>query len=246
MNTDQDQLVVSSSVSIGAPSVAHAVVPISRCPLSFRLATLADIPALDALQKRYNKALGYFKTEWFEGYIKTGGVLVAEEVTGHSSLVTGQGGNPPPSLTSDKGQVTNDRILGYCISRDQYLKRDELGIIYQLCVAPGEQRKLVGAALLREVFARSAYGCKLYCLWCAQDLDANYFWESMGFLPIAFRTGSKSKGPKGSARVHIFWERRIREGDTTTPIWFPAKTSGGTMGEERLVLPIPPGETLAG
>src|SRR5205823_353182 len=84
-------------------------------------------------------------------------------------------------------------ILGYCISRDRYLKRDELGIIFQLCVAPGEQRKLVGAALVREVFARSAYGCKLYCLWCAQDLEANYFWESMGFVPIAFRGGSRKK-----------------------------------------------------
>jgi hypothetical protein len=27
--------------------------------------------------------------------------------------------------------------LGYVISRDRYLKRDELGVIYQLCAAPG-------------------------------------------------------------------------------------------------------------
>src|SRR5689334_12267 len=208
MDTDKTQLIASSSVRIGAPSVANAVVPVPRLALSFRLANLADVPRLDALQKPYSKALGFFKSKYFEGYIELGAVLVAE---------------------------CDGRLVGYCISRDRYLKRDELGVIFQLCVSPGEQRKLVGAALVREVFARSAYGCKLYCLWCAQDLDANHFWESMGFLPIAFRAGSKSK-----ARVHIFWQRRIREGDATTPWWFPAKTEGGAIGEERLVLPIPP------
>ena len=109
-------------------------------------------------------------------------------------------------------------------------------MIYQLCVEPGTQRKLVGAALVREAFARSAYGCKLYCCWCAQDLEANYFWESMGFIPIAFRAGSS-----GKRRVHIFWQRRIVEGDATTPFWFPAQTNSGAIREDRLVFPIPPG-----
>src|SRR5205814_2758735 len=133
------------------------------------------------------------------------------------------------------------RPLGYVISRDRYLKRDELGIVYQLCVAPGAQRKLVGAALVREVFARSAYGCRLYCCWCAQDLEANHFWESMGFVPVAFRAGSSRKGPKGSARVHIFWQKRIVEGDTETKWWYPCQTNQGAIREDRLVFPIPPG-----
>jgi hypothetical protein len=34
--------------------------------------------------------------------------------------------------------------------------------------------------------------------------------------------------------------RRIREGDTTTPFWFPAQTTSGAIREDRLVLPIPP------
>jgi hypothetical protein len=107
-------------------------------------------------------------------------------------------------------------------------------------VLPGAQRKLVGATLLKAVFDRAAYGCRLFCCWCAQDLDANYFWESLGFIPLAFRAGASGK------RKHIFWQRRIREGDTTTPYWFPAKTDGGMMREDRLVLPIPPGVHLEG
>jgi hypothetical protein len=41
--------------------------------------------------------------------------------------------------------------------------------------------------------------------------------------------------------VHIFWQKRIREGDETTPWWFPSKTSGGSIREDRIVLPIPMG-----
>src|SRR5205814_3093116 len=58
---------------------------------------------------------------------------------------------------------------------------------------------------------------------------------------LAFRTGSRGKGRRGQARIHIFWQKRIREGDTSTPWWFPALTTGGAIGEGRLVLPIRPG-----
>jgi hypothetical protein len=80
--------------------------------VTVRPATLDDIPFMDGLQAQYPKQLGRFATSWFEGYIKTGGVLIAEE---------------------DEGERL---ALGYVISRDRYQKRDELGIIYQLCVAP--------------------------------------------------------------------------------------------------------------
>ena len=111
-----------------------------------------------------------------------------------------------------------------------------MGIVYQLNVVPGNQRGLVGASLLKAQFEKSAYGCKLYCCWCAQDLAANKFWEAMGFVPLAFRAGSR-----GKRRVHIFWQRRIRAGDETTPYWFPSQTGAGALKEDRIVLPIPPG-----
>jgi hypothetical protein len=103
-------------------------------------------------------------------------------------------------------------------------------------VVPGRQRGFVGATLLKAQFERSAYGCKLYCCWCAQDIEANRFWESTGFVPLAYRAGSETK-----SHVHIFWQKRIRSGDETTPYWFPSQTSSGSIREDRLVLPIPPG-----
>jgi ribosomal protein S18 acetylase RimI-like enzyme len=193
-----------------ATSSATGLLTVSaRRDVSIRVATMADLPFLDAMQKQHGRALGYFPTKQFEGYIEMGAVLVAHD---------------------------GAEVVGYVISRDRYLKRDELGVVYQLCVKSGDQRKLVGGTLVREVFERSAYGCKLYCCWCAQDLPANRFWESMGFVPIAFRAGST-----GKRRVHIFWQRRINDGDVTTPYWYPSMTNQGAIREDRLVFPIPPG-----
>src|SRR5213075_51106 len=116
----------------------------------------------------------------------------------------------------------------------------------------------------------SAYGCRLYCCWCAKDLDANYFWEAMGFVPIAVRAGSRTRGgrrsqvggrtsevaqdvslrptthdpqptPASRARVHIFWQKRIVEGDVETKWWYPSKTDQGAIRADRIVFPIPPG-----
>jgi hypothetical protein len=76
----------------------------------------------------------------------------------------------------------------------------------------------------------------LFSCWCAQDIQANYFWEACGFVPLAFRTGSKSM-----QRIHIFWQRRIRDNDDSTPYWYPSQTKNGALRQDRLVLPIPPG-----
>ncbi len=95
--------------------------------------------------------------------------------------------------------------------------------------------------LVKAMFDRAAYGCRLFCCWCAQDIEANKFWESLGFVPLAYRAGSAKKGKRGMPRVHIFWQKRIRPGDNTTPWWFPAKTDSGSMREDRIALPIPPG-----
>ena len=184
--------------------------PPPRRDVSVRAATMADVPFIDALQKRHAKQVGWMPTKQLEGKIDLGHVIVAED--------------------------ESKRPVGYCIGHDQYFKRDDVGIIYQMNVAPERQRSLVGAMLVKAMFDRAAYGCRLFCCWCAQDIEANYFWESLGFIPLAFRAGSREKG-----RVHIFWQRRIRAGDTSTPYWFPAQTSAGSIREDRLVLPIPPG-----
>ena len=193
------------------PSAPYLLPVHSRSPVTLRLARAEDAALIDRMQNDHHEAVGWMPAKQLESKIRGGHVIVAED---------------------------GAELLGYVISRDQYMKRDDCGIIYQLCVVPTRQRNLIGATLVKAVFDRAAYGCRLFCSWCAQTLDANYFWESLGFLPLAFRTGAETR--KRATRTHIFWQRRIREGDTT-PYWFPAETTGGSMRENRLVLPIPPG-----
>ena len=190
--------------------MSTAIVPIPQTDVSVREATPDDVPFIDSLQKVHRTQVGFMPAGQILGKIEAHEVIVAVD----------EAGTP----------------VGYCIGTDRYFKHDDVGIIYQLNVAPGRQRGFVGATLLKAIFDRAAYGCKLFCCWCAQDIEANRFWESMGFVPLAFRAGSEKK-----ARVHIFWQKRIRAGDMTTPWWIPSETTGGSIRENRLVLPIPPG-----
>src|SRR6476646_2505472 len=86
--------------------------------------------------------------------------------------------------------------MGDVIGQDRYFKRDDVGIIYALNVVKEHRRSLIGAALLKAMFERSAYGCRLYCCWCAQDIAANRFWEAIGFVPLACRSGGRHGGTK--------------------------------------------------
>ena len=192
---------------------ATHLLPVPAGRVNVRPGELRDVAFMDRLQKLHGDAVGWMPTKQFEGKIEAGHVLVAQDLTG--------------------------RAVGYCIGSDRYFKRDDVGIIYQMNVEPGRQRGLVGATLLRAQFERSAYGCRLYCCWCAQDLPANRFWESMGFVPLAVRAGSDKKRRGG--RTHIFWQKRITSGDDVTPWWFPSKTDGGALRAGRLAIPIPPG-----
>jgi hypothetical protein len=209
---------MSSDIVTNSQSTAIALrLPEARCTVNVRPATSADadLAFIDALQKMHTHMVGFFPRKQMESYVEGGHVLIAEEIA-----ISGNGAVP----------------VGYVIAKDQYLKRDDVGIVYQLNVLPLRHRHLVGATLVKACFDLAAYGCRLFSCWCAQDIQANWFWESIGFVPLAFRTGSRSK-----QRIHIFWQRRVRDNDDSTPYWFPAQTGAGAVGEDRIVLPIPPG-----
>jgi hypothetical protein len=209
--------------------------PLPKVDVSIRPAVAGDLGFIDSLQKMHTNMVGWMPMQQLEQKIAGGNVLVARA-------------SSPCSENEARDTGWKPVLLGYIIGHDQYFKHDDVGIIYQLNVLPMHQRGLIGATLLKAQFERSAYGCKLYCCWCAQDLAANHFWESMGFVALAYRAGSLTRGQKSevsghkeNARVHIFWQKRIRAGDTTTPWWFPSRTAGGAIREDRIVLPIPPG-----
>lgn len=214
--------------SITSPN--HSLQPVvPRIDFSIRLATMDDFEWIDAMQKAESDKLGFLMKMAIEKRIEQGNVLVACKNGDVVSQLPG---------------------VGYCIAVDRYMKQDHVGQFIQLNVTPGQRRGLVGAALVKATFEKSAYGVKLYGLWCRQDLAANRFWESLGFVPLAFRAAGQTnrdaakKKADPRRQVHIYWQRRVREGDTGsggTPYWFPYETQGGMMAESRVVLPIPLG-----
>ncbi len=229
---------------------ALPALPEASTPISIRKAVMGDYPFIDALQKSEPRKLGFQFESALKKRIEQGNILVAEatRVNREQSTVNSGEGNPSVHYSLGTGH-SPAKPVGYVLGVDRYYKRDDLGIIYQMAVVPEYRRSLVAAHLLKAKFEDSAYGCKLYCCWCAQDLvEANKFWEAMGFVPLAFRTGSEktkfvnAQGEKVSGgRIHIFWQKRIRLGDTETPWWYPSETSGGAVGANRIALPIPPG-----
>ena len=250
-----------SDLSIYRPEPQHLpALPDVRLPgagagaISIRKAVMGDYPFIDALQKSEPRKLGFQFESALKKRIEQGNILIAEvgATSSKQSAVNSEQGKASDGSSVHCALGTGHspaKPVGYCLGVDRYYKRDDLGIIYQMAVTPEYRRSLVAAHLLKAKFEDSAYGCKLYCCWCAQDLtEANRFWEAMGFVPLAFRTGSeKTKfvnqcGEKVSGgRIHIFWQKRIRLGDTETPWWYPSETSGGAVGANRIALPIPPG-----
>ena len=84
----------------GAARARALIVPTPRAAVAVRVGTHDDLPFMDELQKKHSRAVGYFPTQQFAGYIEMGAVLIAHE---------------PDAPTTR---------LGYILSRDRYLKRD--------------------------------------------------------------------------------------------------------------------------
>jgi hypothetical protein len=61
-------------------STSSVPVPQARVPIHIRPAVMSDVPFMDALQKMHTKQVGFFPTKQFEGNIRLGRVLIAEEV----------------------------------------------------------------------------------------------------------------------------------------------------------------------
>ncbi len=102
----------------------NPIVPIPGRNLTVRCATMSDLPFLDSLQKLHTKQVGWMPTAQFQGKIRAGHVIIAEE----------------PSPQPSPGVPGEGVRVGYCIGSDQYFKRDDVGIIYQMNVVPQKQR----------------------------------------------------------------------------------------------------------
>src|SRR5688500_19776918 len=76
----------------------------------------------------------------------------------------------------------------------------------------------------------------MWCYFFFQAEDGIRDYKVTGVQTCALPIFPRANSP----RVHIFWQRRIRAGDTgekATPYWFPSQTTSGAIREDRIVLP---------
>lgn len=66
--------------------------------------------------------------------------------------------------------------------------------IYQTCVQP-DARRIEHATTLIDTIKRRAHAANVHQieLWCAADLEANQFWQAVGFQPTTTRHKRKEK-----------------------------------------------------
>src|SRR5688500_17935372 len=98
--------------------MSSAIIPIPAVPVSVRPATPADLPFVDALQKKHARMVGFMQRSALEGKIAGGHVLVAEEVASCELRVASNPGGLS-LLATDNSQLATSPV-GYCIGHDQY------------------------------------------------------------------------------------------------------------------------------
>ena len=73
--------------------------------------------------------------------------------------------------------------------------------VYQCCIQTDARRSQHAGILINALLeVAKAKNCSAVSLWCASDLEANVFWEAMGFRNNGTREGGQRRG-----RIHINW-----------------------------------------
>ena len=103
---------------------------------------MEDLPFIDGLQKKHTKQVGFMPTKALEGKVRAGHVLVAEEMNVDGGMLNVEGEGCESLQPSTINHQQSPTRVGYFIGNDQYFKRDDCGIIYQMNVVPGKQTRI--------------------------------------------------------------------------------------------------------
>jgi hypothetical protein len=155
---------ISTELALHQPQPRTLIKPQPRLAVSIRTAQPGgqDLAFIDSLQKLHSKMVGWLPTKQLETNIERGNVLIAEEsdqqeeeVARHEAEGSAEEtiSDPPDAesrpLNAERCMPASCHMphasakpvpLGYCMGRDQYFKRDDVGIIYQLVVLPNQHR----------------------------------------------------------------------------------------------------------
>ncbi len=184
---------------------------VERPAVSVRTATVADLPFLDALQDRFSHQVGYLTKDALRKRLEAGQVQLATE---------------------------NGQPACYVLGALGYRRQPRVAIVFQAAVEFDAQRRLISTCTVERWAATAGAGADQLLCWCAQDIDANFFWRSLGFEALAWRAGPVRKG-----RIHILWTRHAPGYSSERPLFIPTATDGGAIQHRRDVKLFEPGQS---
>jgi N-acetylglutamate synthase-like GNAT family acetyltransferase len=127
-----------------------------------RTATLSDLDAVKHIADSHRKALGFVLRSSLAESIQRGELLVAEG---------------------------NGRVVGFV---EYHLRRDKQVTLYHIAIASDEYRQGIGQALFYSLRKESeSNGGTRILLKCPVDLEANQFYQSLGFDLVDIQNGRK-------------------------------------------------------
>ncbi len=145
-----------------------------------RHAKLEDIPYVISLSKKESHSLGFIPKMAYEAAI--------------TGIKTGDRWS---TTCNDKLFLieSNGDLLGFCLaSFGQFNAISKKGKIAQICLQTDARKFLRGRLLLDYVVEYGAtQGTYAFSAGCADDLESNLFWQSMGWINIAKRLGISHK-----------------------------------------------------
>jgi hypothetical protein len=179
--------------------------------IDVRDARTSDLPFIDALQLKHGRELGFLTREALEAYVLAKVVVLAS---------------------------LNDEPCGYVLGRSNSQSELHGAHIVQACVQYDARHFDAGCAMVERFASRLNDNCRYIRLWCASDLEANFFWEFNGFEAQAWREGSKKTG-----RFHFLWKKRLCSEEVPDGFNVPSSSLPGSFRERRAVIGFSAGET---
>jgi hypothetical protein len=145
-----------------------------------RQANILDLPYIISLSKKENHSLGFIPKMAYE------------------SAITGiKTGDRWSNVCNDKLFVIecNGDLVGFCIASFGIPNAiSKKGKIAQICLQTDARKFLRGRKLLDAVLQYGkTQGTMAFSAGCADDLESNLFWQSMGWIKIATRFGISHK-----------------------------------------------------
>jgi len=159
-----------------------------------RAADEEDLPYICSLARRWTNEIGFLPRIAYKRILATGGSILVGSCNGQDA--------------------------GFMVSTGRIAHRPNAIQIYQAAVPEDLQRRELGTLMLTRLISQFP-SSTVVMAWCAEDLEANQFWEASGFQK------THSQEPRNARkRRRQLWQLPLLPNDRSFELYAPPAWSG--------------------